>query len=249
MNDNDDAGDVHPLDQDYSEVESREKRQFKLPEGKVLRAGSIIFISGLFLLILTALVLGVFGGSRAVEIGGGYVHVVAMLMILVGGLLMLLGYRIKLAGKMGRYSASWARDWWKVGAFLVANAIAGPVLYVVTEGLEEIFPTPIFRFVVVVFPTAVMVIAAMGSLLHRGWWRGYCVGVLIGMLSRGWLMMNFFGAPFGRSRGGGIFFDAPFFDYVLMIEFCGLLGAGYAMLFEKRGSSASERQLDDRNAG
>ena len=35
-------------------------------------------------------------------------------------------------------------------------------------------------------------------------------------------MMNFFGAPFGRSRGGGIFFDAPFFDYVLMIEFCGL---------------------------
>ena len=41
MNDNDDAGDVHPLDQDYSEVESREKRQFKLPEGKVLRMDSL----------------------------------------------------------------------------------------------------------------------------------------------------------------------------------------------------------------
>ena len=97
MNDNDDAGDVHPLDQDYSEVESREKRQFKLPEEGAAGRQHHFHLRFIFA-VLTALFWEFLVGRERLRLVG-YVHVVAMLMILVGGLLMLLGYRISLLGR------------------------------------------------------------------------------------------------------------------------------------------------------
>jgi hypothetical protein len=246
MNDNEETGDVHPLDQDYSEPEVRKPKQFQLPDGRLLRAGIIIFVSGLFLLIVTANVLGVFRGVRAVEFGGGYVHQGAMLMILGGGVLILIGYRMKLAGNMSRNSANWLGKWWKVMAFLAANAAAGPLLYAVGEILDHSLPREISRAAFGVFPTAIMVIAVMGCVVHRGWLRGYCIGLSIALLSlsrenegieTSWSYMMHSFRTYSRGRDG-LFSGVPLFEIVLMIQFCGLLGVAYAMLFDKRSSDS-----------
>ena len=91
---NDLDDDRHPLDQDYSQVVDTKRRLIRMPEGKVLGAGVICFLVGLFLAIATAALLGVFQGVRFLETTGNYVHQVAMIMILVGGLLMLVGFRL-----------------------------------------------------------------------------------------------------------------------------------------------------------
>ena len=92
-----------------------------------------------------------------------------------------------------------------------------------------------------------MVIAVVGCVVHRGWLRGHCIGLSIALLSlsrekerieKSWsLMLNSFWT-YGRNRG--LFSDEPFFEIVLMIQFCGLLGAAYAMLFEKRSSDSRQ---------
>ena len=85
--DNDSDEDVHPLDQDYTQVVDTKRRLIQLPEGNVLRAGVICFVAGLFSAIVTALALGIFQGVRLLEMVGSYLHQGSMIMILVGGFL------------------------------------------------------------------------------------------------------------------------------------------------------------------
>ncbi len=255
MNDNEENGEVHPLDQEYSETDVRQPTQFRLPDGRLLRAGSIIFVSGLFLVIVSSVCLGVFRPSREIEIGGGYVHRVAMLMILGGGVLFLIACRLKLAGKMSRNSANGTSKWWKVGAFLTANLIALPLLHIVVRILDHLLPSDFADAAFGIFPTAIMVIAAMGCVVHRGWLRGYFIGVLIALLSlsrendaieRSWVLMRNHFKSYGLDRDGWLFGPAPFADIVLMIEVCGLLGVAYALLFEKRSSDKRQiQQIDE----
>lgn len=51
----------------------------------------------------------------------------------------------------------------------------------------------------------VTVIAAMGCLLHRGWWRGFCVGVLVATLYTHFHALDSMGISlgmYGRNRFG-----------------------------------------------
>ena len=94
MSDSDD-GEVHPLDQDYTQTISSEKRTFRVPQGNVLRAGVLFFLLGLVSLLVTAALLGIFSGARSLEAGGSVMHRVSGVLILVGGVLILIGYRIR----------------------------------------------------------------------------------------------------------------------------------------------------------
>ena len=61
MSDSDD-GEVHPLDQDYTQTIASEKRRFRVPQGNVLRAGVLFFLLGLVSLLVTAALFGIFSG-------------------------------------------------------------------------------------------------------------------------------------------------------------------------------------------
>lgn len=103
------------------------------------------------------------------------------------------------------------------------------------------------------FPTAIMVIAAMGCFVHCGWLCGYRVGMFITMLSlssenssmeKSWLLMRIsFRNSYGSDRDGWLWHFSPAVEIALMIHVCGLLGVAYALLFEKR--SLNKRQLQD----
>ncbi len=86
---------VHPLDRDYSEVESASRPMLKMPEGNIHRAGILVFLTGFVTLLVTAVLLGIFRGSGPLETFGSYAHRFAMLMILLGGILILVGLRIR----------------------------------------------------------------------------------------------------------------------------------------------------------
>ncbi|MEM8667841.1 MAG: hypothetical protein AAGG48_10020 [Planctomycetota bacterium] len=92
---NDPEYEVHPLDRDYSQPDPPRKRLPSLPEEPFLRAGIVVFLLGLGSLIVTAMVLGNFTGSGAVEQIGSIAHRIGMLMILGGGVLILAGMRVK----------------------------------------------------------------------------------------------------------------------------------------------------------
>lgn len=85
---NDINDDRHPLDEDYSQAVDSTRSLIRMPEGKSLGAGVICFLVGLFSVIATAALIGVFRGVRLLETTGSYVHQVSMIMILVGGVLM-----------------------------------------------------------------------------------------------------------------------------------------------------------------
>ena len=131
--------DVHPLDQDYTQSDFSEEREnrFRLPEGNVLRAGVICFLVGLVSLLVTAVLLGVFQGVRSLETTGSYVHQVSMIMILVGGVLMLLGFRLGRVNPNGVYRF---QRWRSILILLVVNVLVGWILPSVVGSLDEWMP-------------------------------------------------------------------------------------------------------------
>ena len=238
--DNDSDEDVHPLDQDYTQVVDTKRRLIQLPEGNVLRAGVICFVAGLFSAIVTALALGIFQGVRLLEMVGSYLHQGSMIMILVGGLFMLLGFKLNRGGIRNGSRApvgSWKRlGSWRVILHLFAGNVVGSVLvfYLITSVVEWTSPRFASMSVYCVL-VCCGVIAAMGILVHRGWWRGYCVGVFVAFLffSANGVMASMLSYRGMRGFSGyRSTFDNPMVIFMCLVQFSGMVGAIYGNVFD-----------------
>jgi hypothetical protein len=223
---------VHPLDQDYTDADSFGKSRFQMPDGSVLRGGIICFSVGLASLLVTAAVLGVFEGVRSLEVGGSYMHQFSMVMILVGGILILFGVRLRALGVRRRDLSVWFRGLWKLGVLLLFNVLVWPLLYGLDVALEE-WVHPRFAILIVrAGLTLLMVIAAMGVLLHQGWWRGFCVGVCAGIVSA--ILTGFLHSVLvPNAFVSGYYFDDRVFHCVWIGQLAGMVGAVYATVFER----------------
>ncbi|MEM1070382.1 MAG: hypothetical protein AAGI63_15890, partial [Planctomycetota bacterium] len=131
---NDPDYDVHPLDRDYSEPEPKPKRMPGLPDGQLHRAGLIIFTIGFVSLLITAAVLGIFRGSGVIETAGSYVHRFSMVMILAGGILILVGLRVKTWNLDGTKQAAKKMAAFRgMGLLLIINIAAFPAVQSVMQ--------------------------------------------------------------------------------------------------------------------
>ena len=87
--------DVHPLDRDYSEPEEVAKKPKELTsEEQLRRFGVAVFGTGFGILLIVALVLGSVQRSGWVESFGSTMHRFGMVLILVGGILIIVSYRL-----------------------------------------------------------------------------------------------------------------------------------------------------------
>ncbi|MAI32072.1 MAG: hypothetical protein CMM07_10425 [Rhodopirellula sp.] len=237
--------DVHPLDQDYTQSDFSEEREnrFRLPEGNVLRAGVICFLVGLVSLLVTAVLLGVFQGVRSLETTGSYVHQVSMIMILVGGVLMLLGFRLGRVNPNGVYRF---QRWRSILILLVVNVLVGWILPSVVGSLDEWMPQRLASLLIRFAGVFVAVIAAMGCLFHHGWWRGFCVGVFVATLDANFNIFNvMYGnlGLYGRSRGG--YADMVFAEMIWKMQFSGMVGAIYANVVALKNTNSNADAGDD----
>ena len=252
MSDSDD-GEVHPLDQDYTQTISSEKRTFRVPQGNVLRAGVLFFLLGLVSLLVTAALLGIFSGARSLEAGGSVMHRVSGVLILVGGVLILIGYRIRavngrvrrrsvLGGGGSVHARLWHRGWVQLGLLLLANVLFWPSMFVLRFFVGRLFSPSVAAWGLGAVMGAVVTCLAMGAILHRGWWRGYCAGLVMGFVSV--FLWEAFGFAFvGYSRRYGAW-ELDGVRLVLMMQFSGMVGALYAMVYQRRKNRLRDR-IDD----
>lgn len=252
MSDSDD-GEVHPLDQDYTQTIASEKRRFRVPQGNVLRAGVLFFLLGLVSLLVTAALFGIFSGARSLEAGVSVMHRVSGVLILVGGVLILIGYRIRavngrvrgrsMLGGGGSVNARlWYRGWGQLGLLLVANVLCWPSMFVLRFFVGRLLSPSVAAWVLGAVLAAVVTCLAMGAILHRGWWLGYCAGLIMGFVSV-FLWEAFGFAFFGYSRR----YDAWESDGVrilLTVQFSGMVGALYAMVYQRRKNRLRDRIYD-----
>jgi len=236
----------HPLDQDYSQVVEPKRRLVQLPEGNVLRVGVICFLVGLFSAVLTAALLGVFQGVRSLETVGSYVHQIAMVMILFGGVLMLLGFRLgRIKTKGSRRFQRWVQTWRSLLLLLAVNVIIGLVVPTLVDLLEDWFPPRLAAFILHLGMMLVTVIAAMGCLLHRGWWRGFCVGVLVASVAAYFHALNSVGISLGMYGSNRFGYGRALAESFWMMQCSGMMGASYAKIFDMKKSNAKADAVDE----
>ncbi|HBV65213.1 MAG TPA: hypothetical protein DEF45_19570 [Rhodopirellula sp.] len=238
-----DSGDeVHPLDQDYTQTISSEKWKFRVPQGNVLRAGIVCFLMGLVLLLVTASLLGIFSGTRSLEAGGSFMHRVSGVLILVGGVLILVGYRLR-AMNVRRRSIGrqfWHRGRGKLGLLLLANVLCWPVCLFLVYLIGLLLSPSLAFWPLAGGGTALVACLAMGAILHRGWWQGYCVGVFVAFV----LFISLGVLGNSRYRRNSSFISEPAVQAVLLMQFSGMVGAFYAMVHERKQQKARDRSND-----
>ena len=217
-----------------------------MPEGKLLGAGVICFLVGLFSVVATAALLGIFQGVRSLEATGSYVHQISMIMILVGGLLMLLGFRLnRVKTKRSHRFQRWGQRWRSLLILLAVNVIIGLVVPTLVDSLDDWFSPRSASLIIQLGLMLVTVIAAMGCLLHRGWWRGFCVGVLVATLASYFHALNSGGISlgmYGRNRFG---YGRALAETFWMMQCSGMVGAIYAKRFDMEKSNPNADAVDE----
>lgn len=236
----DDPGyEVHPLDRDYSEAESASRPMLRMPEGNVHRAGILIFLTGFVTLLVTAGLLGIFRGSGPLETIGSYGHRLAMLMILGGGILILVGLRIRSVNLFKHREGAGGKSRIAALAILLAvNVLVVVVLYVVTN-LFAIKPTPTNMAAYSAIQTFVLALMAMVAVYHRGVVRGFAIGVLAASLLGSNTLIDFSFYSYGSSR------NSQYFGYLgqrlLTLQVSGMLCACYAAFAERNMDRRDEK--------
>lgn len=176
---------VHPLDRDYSE-EVQPPFATKVDFDRQLRrVGIIVFAIGFAVLFLAAVVLGTFRGSGAIESIGSTVHRLAMVVILIGGGLVVLAYRLPSLKKLRDHararptiketqSTFWALVGWNAGALVMVVAANFLLAALRSSLLGFLIFDVAFRLAIALFVTI--------SIWHRGMLRAYAIGVLVALL-------------------------------------------------------------------
>ncbi len=237
---NDPEYDVHPLDRDYSLPEPKAKRLPKLPDGPIHRVGLIIFAVGFVTLILTAILLGTVRRAGWLETIGSYAHQFGMVMILVGGILILIGLRVRSLSLQGAEKAvSKLGNFRTFGILLVVNIVAHPLFQTVLTSLRTTYsPQFVGLFYVVTITVAAGLMATI-AVLHRGALRGFAIGFLVAMLM---------GSMTGFSYGGygsfsGYAYAVPqrpalmLMYPLLIVQSTAMICAGYAAIVDRPEAS------------
>jgi hypothetical protein len=235
----DEIYEIHPLDRDYSSPTQPPRIPAIEFHPKVRRIGATVFAAGFLTVFLAAILLGNVRGSGLMESIASGVHRAGMVLILVGGILVILAYRLhQLKGisiRLPDGKIQWnvmqsyrALVLWNVVGFLVIV----PILHLLQSIRSPVFYFLIFNGML----TLVCGFLATVAIWHRGFIRAYAVGVLVSLLLRGHNPFLFSFNGWGGTAG--VQFLPAISLAITLIT--GLVCGGYVCLLE----SASSRKTD-----
>jgi hypothetical protein len=230
---------IHPLDRDYSAPVSSPGDSTIPFDVKLRRVGFGVFGAGFGLVLVVAIVLGSFRGSGTIESVGSAVHRLAMVMILIGGVAVVIAYRLPhlqaarfrapdgLRGFPWNVATSYPTlVFWNI-LLLIAVPIAAQMLRPIS--------TPRTHFLVVnaVLTITPALLATIG-IWHRGLIRAYAIGVLVALLLNHFSNVLSLVSGYGRGQRSFLFYN------LCIVLISGLLCAGYVGWLE----SANSKKLD-----
>lgn len=232
--------DVHPLDRDYSSAGQAPRKSDIEFHPKLRFIGAAVFAAGLITIFLAAIVLGGVRGSGRIETFASNVHRLGMILILVGGIMIVVAYRIPhFATKSFRLpdgTIKWdllqsyrALVMWNVIGFL-AIAIASR-LYI------SLASPALYLFLLQAPLTIACAFMVTLSIWHRGIIRGYAIGVLTAIPAS----LIFLGVFGGRYWGGFGSYQTLLLGTVAIVLISGLACAGYVHLLESAQSAEKDR--------
>lgn len=224
-----DLYEVHPLDRDYSSSTPPARGVAIEYDEKFRRIGVVIFAAGFITVFLMAVFLGnVRGNDRLESIAGG-IHRLGMILILVGGLVIIVAYRLpQLRGQtmpkgLVRWDAAVSFHGlisWNVIAFLFLV----PASYLVQQIQSPAVYFMVFSGTISIFSAFLATVAVW----HRGHLRGYALGVLVPLVLLG--NQPFMYGSVGWGRGAGTNHLLTVSLAIMLLS--GLLCAGYVAWLE-----------------
>lgn len=244
---NDPEYDIHPLDRDYSEPVPVRGRKELTSDEQLRRIGVVVFLVGFALVLFAAIMLGIFRGAGWIESFGSSMHRFAMIAILLGGIMIIVSYRlsaIRTRTQMGVAKVRRKRRRDALGLFgmLFIYNVLFLVLMVAIAGLSGFARASPGLFLVynAVFNVATALMVTM-IVWHRGLLRAFAIGALVGLIMNGFAFLFAMNASYGYNNPNSMFLAR-----VLVIQICGLVSAGYVALVQpdRSGESESKGRLD-----
>jgi hypothetical protein len=234
--------DIHPLDRDYSSPQPEPKARELSPEERLRRIGVIVFGVGFSLVLLTAILLGAFRGSGWIESFGSVTHRFAMLAILLGGILILVSYRLPslIQGTQWAPRHRYRQSFGRFGLLLVANVVVFVLLYILMQSAGQSRSSLSLYLAFSGTLTTLSALLVTMVIWHRGMLRAYAVGALIAMATNG-IVLPLILNPRFPTRGQ----NESMIGRLLTIPISGLVCAGYVSLMFP-SSICREPEIADR---
>ena len=237
---------VHPLDRDYSIESGLVKHKLRVQSTdldylpKLRLAGAITFSIGIALSFISAIVVSN-TGEQIKSIAEDF-NRFGMVVILLGGVLVVLSYRVRAIQQHNAHLRKGDARLWKRSGFQLLgwNVIAFIIGYVL-HFTHWMF-SPVLIFYLIAFAmTLSSTLLATAAVMHSGMIRGYAIGYLVG------LFVNFMMAPFvmfwsWNGRGWGVQTLFVHFAFVLA---CGVICAFYVGFVESRSANNQPDAHDD----
>lgn len=249
MADNDEY-EIHPLDRDYSDEgnKAQSKAKSNLPNSPAsylpgLRSrGAFLFFGGLISLVLTMIVLANIGASQW-ESTVSTINRISALVMLLGGGLIVLAYRLPALQKMAEKHASWLTlpAQGSVTWLIMDNVVLFVALYLMSFALDPSSATTgrIWGLVfMVLLPLAINMIV-----FHRGIVRAYAIGV-IGGIPVYFVLSMFLGIFHGYRRSNSMSGTAAALTAIGALMASGIVSACYVQLILKTRSWQNELRED-----
>ncbi len=238
---NDPEYDIHPLDRDYSTPAPESKPRELAPDERLRRFGVIVFGVAFALVFLSAITLGSVSGPGWLESFGSTMYRFATIGILVGGIMILVSYRLSMIKKGTNLISRKGARRAAMGTFGLL-VVCNVVFFVLLLALSGLSSASRSSDGLLLTYNAVLTIGCglMVTMIvwHRGIVRAYAIGVLVGMLFNGLGLMFIFNTGF-RSGGSGMMVPGR----LATIQICGLICAGYVgLVFPSPTSDASNQR-------
>lgn len=245
-----DEPEIHPLDRDYSSPIQSSRRTAQ-PIGspvafhaQLRRIGFTGFAIGFVTVFLSAIVLSNFRGNSTIEGIGSMLHQLGMILILIGGVAVVVAYRLPhITGKVRGAESRLSQNLGKSYVALVGWNIVGFLVIVILTYIFSAFMRP-RTFHVLIYSALSIASALMVILIVRatGLLRAYAIGVVLARLLN-WFTFQIAIALFGRfSR---IDQSVLLLGDLAVVLFIGCACAGLVCLFDSSGSRTTQSAEND----
>ncbi|MGI9473239.1 MAG: hypothetical protein ACR2NZ_16985 [Rubripirellula sp.] len=234
---------IHPLDRDYSQPVPKTKSRRRTGDGALIRLGAFGFGAGFMVLLGAAIAVSYSTPGGPLETVGSYLHQFGMVIILVAGISVIVAYRapkVRAMVRSGTYRVPPMNMTY--GRLVFLNVGAFVLLIGFSAAMTEAFSS---YMVYLSLTTLLSLLASWMIVLivwHRGFVRGYAIGVLSGLVFNGVFGLIAANGPFWGIRGATILAT-----HLGLIQVCGLFCAAYVGIIEN--ARAQTDSVGNSNAG
>jgi hypothetical protein len=226
----DDEYEIHPLDRDYSApvAPTPNRRGDVLYHVQLRKIGIGGFATGFLTVVLAGILVTNSPGGTWMESVGSAVHRFGMILILLGGVVFIVAYRLPhVKGKLrlpdGSFQWSLKQSYW---ALVIGNLIGFLAVALASRLSPSVNSPEVYVFFVSGSLTISCALMVTVVVWHRGFIRAYAIGVLVAILFNG-ISTLFMMGRFWQGSG-----TALLLANLAIILLSGLACGGYVCLLE-----------------